>query len=89
MVKEREWYKWFMRDKTWIEFILDNFKPGTATEVAKHIERCAREQNYRPHNFHKMAKVFQILPEHTPGMSKNRHKKQLFKNINGVYYLHK
>ena len=77
-----------MNEKPWLEFILENFKPGTATEVAEHIEKCAEEQGYRVTNKNKKAKVFQILPEWTPGMSKKRHKGQLFVNINGIYDLY-
>lgn len=43
---------------------------GTATEIANHIENIAKLKNYRPTNKNVKAKVFQILPERTPGRIK-------------------
>ncbi|WKX02268.1 hypothetical protein [Candidatus Mycoplasma mahonii] len=46
----------------WFDFIHRNFKPGTSTDIAIHIEKEARKQGFMPDNKNIRAKVRQILP---------------------------
>lgn len=55
---------------SWFEFILENFKSGTATEIAIHIEKMAKQKKYKLKNRNVRATVFKILPERTPGRFK-------------------
>lgn len=75
----------------WIDFILANFKSGTATEIAKHIEKVANEKGYKPNNHTKIFSVFRLLPEHSRGVirpgSDRKEKEHYFININGIYDL--
>lgn len=76
--------------ENWLDFLVKNFKPGTATEISKHIAEEARKQNFMPNNKSIEAKVRQLLPMYTPGMFKESTKSRkliapIFININGIY----
>ena len=78
----------------WLDFIVQNFIPGTATTIAKHIELKAREESYKPNNKNVRSKVRQILPEHSgktnPKVGEGRKIKSstfLYKEETSSYYL--
>lgn len=69
------------QQKGWLQFIIDNFEPGTTKEICEHIRIQARLQGYGDDNNTIDATVRRILPEYTPGRFKPTSKRKLHGNV--------